>query len=100
MRGGLASSALRRQLLTEKCLPVLKASVRGRRRQMMELPVGSVASIAMLMGYAILAVPTGIVTIELGLAHGGRVSTQACPECSAEGHAPRAKDCNRCGAEL
>ncbi len=58
------------------------------------------ASIVMITGYAIIAVPTGIVTVELGLAHRKQVSTQACPECSAEGHDPDAKCCKYCGAGL
>ncbi|MFT7465479.1 MAG: voltage-gated potassium channel, partial [Pseudohongiellaceae bacterium] len=45
------------------------------------------ASLVMVMGYGILAVPTGIVTVELAKATGkGPVSTQACHECAAEGH--------------
>ncbi len=58
------------------------------------------ASIVMITGYAIIAVPTGIVTVELGLAYRQQVSTQACPECSAEGHDPDAKCCKYCGAGL
>ena len=58
------------------------------------------ASMVMIMGYAIIAVPTGIVTVELGLASRQRVSTQACPSCSAEGHDPDAKHCKFCGEKL
>ena len=58
------------------------------------------ASMVMIIGYAILAVPTGIVTVELGRAYRRGVSTQACPECSAEGHDPDAKHCKYCGAHL
>lgn len=54
---------------------------------------------AMILGYAIIAVPTGIVTVELGRTH-TRVSTQACPECSKEGHDTDAKFCKYCGAKL
>lgn len=56
------------------------------------------ASIAMILGYAILAVPTGIVTVELGQAR--NVSTQACPDCSREGHDIDAKYCKFCGEAL
>lgn len=58
------------------------------------------ASMVMIMGYAIIAVPTGIVTVELGWASRQRVSTQACPSCSAEGHDPDAKHCKFCGEKL
>ena len=58
-----------------------------------------VASMVMIMGYAIIAVPTGILTVELTRAQ-KTVSTQACPECSAEGHDPDARHCKFCGAVL
>ena len=58
------------------------------------------ASIAMILGYAIIAVPTGIVTVELSRASNKQISTQACPQCSAEGHDPDAKHCKYCGAKL
>jgi hypothetical protein len=45
--------------------------------------------------------PRGIVTVELAaVRRGGRVSTQACPSCAAEGHDPDARFCKRCGAGL
>ncbi len=59
-----------------------------------------VASVIMILGYGIIAVPTGIVTVELSQALGQEVSTQACPECSAEGHDPDAVHCKYCGAKL
>jgi voltage-gated potassium channel len=58
------------------------------------------ASIVMIMGYAIIAVPTGIVTVEISQASKRKVSTQACPECGAEGHDYDAKHCKYCGARL
>ncbi len=58
-----------------------------------------VASMVMIMGYAIIAVPTGILTVELTRAQ-KNVSTQACPACSAEGHDPDARHCKFCGAVL
>ena len=58
------------------------------------------ASVVMMLGYAIIAVPTGIVTVEMSLASGKRVSTQACLSCSAEGHDPDAKHCKYCGEPL
>ncbi len=59
------------------------------------------ASFIMLLGYGIIAVPTGMVTAEIALAvRGQKVSTHACPECTAEGHDPDAQHCKCCGARL
>lgn len=58
------------------------------------------ASAVMIIGYAIIAVPTGIVTVELAQASRRAVSTQACPNCSREGHDPDARYCKHCGALL
>jgi voltage-gated potassium channel len=53
----------------------------------------------MILGYAILAVPTGIVSVELArTTH--TLSNQACPGCSAEGHDLDATHCKYCGAAL
>jgi len=63
-------------------------------------PLGKIlASMVMITGYGIIAVPTGIVTVELSNAY-KKVSTQSCPDCSAEGHDPDAKHCKFCGALL
>ena len=59
-----------------------------------------VASFIMILGYGIIAVPTGIVTAEFSRKRKEKVSTQACPDCSAEGHEMEATFCNKCGAEL
>ena len=65
-----------------------------------QTPLGKIlASVVMIMGYGIIAVPTGIVTVELGCAIKG-VSNQACPECSCEGHAIDAVYCKYCGSKL
>ena len=58
------------------------------------------AAAVMIMGYSIIAVPTGIVSAELGKASRENVSTQACPQCSAEGHDIDARHCKYCGAAL
>ena len=64
-------------------------------------PVGRMlAVIVMLMGYAIIAVPTGIVTMELTRARDLPVSNQACPSCGVGGHEYGAKYCRKCGAAL
>ena len=64
------------------------------------VPGKILASIVMITGYGIIAVPTGIVTAEIASARNRRVSTQACPSCSAEGHDPDAQFCKYCGTGL
>jgi len=58
------------------------------------------ASVVMIVGYGIIAVPTGIVTVEIASARKQAISTQACPQCSAEGHDPDAVFCKYCAARL
>jgi voltage-gated potassium channel len=60
----------------------------------------AVSAIIMIIGYAIIAVPTGIVTVELSHAFHKKLTTQACPTCSAEGHDSDAEHCKYCGAKL
>ena len=60
----------------------------------------ALSALIMIIGYGIIAVPTGIVTVELAQAFGRKISTQACLECSAEGHDNDAKFCKYCGAQL
>jgi voltage-gated potassium channel len=60
----------------------------------------AVASVVMIIGFSIIAVPTGIVTAELAQAAKDRVSTQACPSCGLEGHDHDATYCKYCSAHL
>ncbi len=60
----------------------------------------SVASMVMILGYAIIAVPTGIVSVEMSHTFARGVSTQACRKCGAEGHDMDARHCKYCGAAL
>jgi voltage-gated potassium channel len=60
-----------------------------------------IASFVMILGYAIIAIPTGIVTAEIVQAAGIRtITTRACPECFTEGHEERATFCKDCGESL
>ncbi len=54
----------------------------------------------MVMGYAIIAVPTGIVSAELVQAQSKLVTTRVCPSCFSEGHARTARFCVDCGGQL
>jgi voltage-gated potassium channel len=58
------------------------------------------AALVMILGYSIIAVPTGIVTVEFSRVHTVQSSYQACPSCSAEGHDRDAKYCKYCGTKL
>ena len=57
------------------------------------------ASIIMILGYGIIAVPTGIITAAIAKSS-AKVSTQACKSCSKEGHDPDAIFCKFCGLKL
>ena len=59
------------------------------------------ASIVMILGYAIIAVPTGIVTVELTRAERESMqSTRSCSTCASTSHAPDAIFCKYCGERL
>jgi voltage-gated potassium channel len=58
------------------------------------------SALIMVIGFGMIAVPTGIVTVEMAHSFKRKVSTQACPECSAEGHDADARHCKYCGAKL
>lgn len=74
------------------------------------LPGQMIATVIMLLGYGIIAVPTGIVTMEFGKSdnkkpklgenHFVHVNTQSCPNCSYEGHRDDAIYCYNCGSNL
>lgn len=58
------------------------------------------ANFTMILGYAIIAVPTGIVTVEMARTRTIKVSRKVCKECSTTGHDINAKFCKICGALL
>ena len=62
-------------------------------------PLGQfVASILMIMGYGIIAVPTGIVSVEMAKAT--ELAKKRCPACKAPIHDPDANYCSNCGFNL
>ncbi|WP_435932425.1 ion transporter [Moraxella bovoculi] len=64
-------------------------------------PVGqAIASMVMITGYAIIAVPTGIFTAELTRTMRPQLHPISCPKCGKFGHASNAKFCDRCGHDL
>tara|TARA_A100001037_G_scaffold274699_1_gene272666 strand:- start:470 stop:1318 length:849 start_codon:yes stop_codon:yes gene_type:complete len=59
------------------------------------------AAMVMIMGYSIIAVPTGIVSAEIAKIDGPNApNTRACPNCGVEGHRLDAKHCYACGETL
>jgi voltage-gated potassium channel len=65
-----------------------------------------VTSLLILIGYSIIAVPTGIYTAELvsslreAEAERGHLDQRGCPDCGLEGHEPEALHCRHCGHAL
>lgn len=60
----------------------------------------ALATVVMVMGYGIIAVPTGIVTAEIAFASRPSVGRRACEACSREGHDRDAEFCKWCGGAL
>lgn len=61
------------------------------------------AAIVMILGYAVIAVPTGIVvaeTIQSAKRNPQNVDRKRCKYCNSKGHYPKAKYCYRCSEEL
>ena len=64
-------------------------------------PVGQkVSSVEMIIGYSIIAVPTGIFTAELANAMRGEQLKHDCPVCAKKHHEHGAAFCSRCGNAL
>lgn len=65
------------------------------------VPGQTLAAIVMILGYAIIAVPTGIVTAEIVEAARSRpLTTRVCMACLTEGHETSAQYCKDCGIDL
>lgn len=58
------------------------------------------AAIVMILGYSIIAVPTGIFTAELNRAIHRHEADRVCPSCGKKGHESIAVFCNICGSKL
>jgi len=64
-------------------------------------PLGkAVATLVMITGYSIIAVPTGIFTAELANAMRQDSLQHPCPSCDKPSHEPNAAFCSRCGSQL
>ncbi|MHC4516806.1 MAG: potassium channel family protein, partial [Planctomycetota bacterium] len=63
-------------------------------------PLGqSIAAVLMILGYSIIVIPTGIVSVEAVRAAQERSPAQ-CPACRRAGHEADATHCRFCGARL
>ncbi len=65
-------------------------------------PLGQfIASFIMIMGYGIIAVPTGIVSSEFTMSSAKEANnTQVCPNCHEQNHLNKAEFCHNCGHKL
>ena len=67
-----------------------------------QTPLGQlIASVIMILGYAIIAIPTGIVSSEMTKSNQElQENTQVCSNCSKDNHKEKAKFCFNCGSLL
>lgn len=66
-------------------------------------PLGQlVSALVMIIGYAIIAVPTGIITadVAMNLQKQAETTTQSCRHCGDENHLPKSIYCKTCGEKL
>lgn len=64
-------------------------------------PLGqAIASLVMITGYSVIAVPTGIITAELALEMQRARRGFKCPTCNKSGHDSDARFCKHCSARL
>jgi len=60
----------------------------------------ALASLVMIIGYCIIAVPTGIVTAEMSQRFSVQICNRPCPGCGACDHDPDSSHCRHCGEVL
>jgi voltage-gated potassium channel len=66
-----------------------------------QTPLGQgLAACIMVIGYSIIAVPSGIITAEVGRASARTDSPRPCPACQAKDHDTDARHCKACGHAL
>jgi len=64
------------------------------------IPGRMIASVVMLLGYSIIAIPTGIVTVEMARTVFRKTDAIRCPECGHGDHDIDARFCKLCGTRL
>ena len=60
----------------------------------------AIAAMIMILGYGIIAVPTGVVTVELNEARRREAQGRSCPSCGIRDHDLDSAYCRKCGAQL
>jgi len=66
-----------------------------------QTPLGQLISVViMILGYGIIAVPTGLITAQFMSKADAENNTQSCPNCSVYGHRDNAEYCYNCGSKL
>lgn len=60
----------------------------------------AIAALTMLIGYSIIAIPTGILTAEISNEASRHRDLRRCSQCEKLGHDTHASFCDRCGGEL
>ncbi|WP_299797122.1 ion transporter [uncultured Shewanella sp.] len=60
----------------------------------------AIAAFTMLLGYSIIAIPTGILTVEISQEMGRNKDLRRCSNCLKKGHENDAQYCDHCGSEL
>jgi len=66
-----------------------------------QTPAGQfVAAIIMILGYSLIVVPTGFISVELGTAKAGATGGITCARCHESGHSRDAIFCKYCGTKL
>lgn len=63
-------------------------------------PGRAVASLLILIGYSVIAIPTGIITSQMSGEIAKRQLARICPDCQQSGHETAAKYCKACGGKL
>lgn len=64
-------------------------------------PLGRiVASVLILIGYSVIAIPTGLITTHMSSAFQNSKQQRKCPKCQQGNHEPGARFCHRCGNAL
>ena len=57
------------------------------------------ASVVMMLGFGIIAIPTGLLTVS-GVRHQQKRRGPTCAACGRQGHREDARHCDQCGAPL
>lgn len=60
----------------------------------------AIATLVMLVGYSVIAIPTGIFTSDLLMEMQRQRNDRHCPDCAASGHESDARFCRHCGHDL